>query len=357
MARDYSNLPRVIRKSVKGRAYYYYRATKTEAGQTREKYIRIDADPASPDFLAAVRMIENGTHAATAPRSARYTWQMLCDQFKVSSDFLRNSIKHRSNQDKWMTRILDANGSKDVRKLTRAEVKRAHQRATEKYGTRAADHYLQTTSKLLSFAIQELEWPIASNVATGIKKNGTQSAYEPWPAEMIDALDDAPAEVAIACRLILLTGQRPTAGIVMRFDAFDRSRELMTLHNMKGDRIFDVYCPPETFAYIDSLPRTGAHILPQTATTPRGYHPIEKAFREWRATLDPRFAKFSLHGLRKSAIQGMAEAGYSDAEIQSVTDQSAQTVAMYRKRASRIRLSKNAAQRASREAARRSTDN
>jgi hypothetical protein len=69
---------------------------------------------------------------------------------------------------------------------------------------------------------------------------------------------------------------------------------------------------------------------------------VEKAFRAWRENLDELGAvhddnarHYSLHGLRKRACVELAEAGCSDAQIQSVTGQSPETVAKYRKEANR----------------------
>lgn len=80
----------------------------------------------------------------------------------------------------------------------------------------------------------------------------------------------------------------------------------------------------------------------KSPTQPPGYHAVEEAFRAWRKDLDPNAKPYVLHGLRKLAIVRLAEAGCSDAEIQSVTNQSAEMVAYYRKRADRRRLSKAA---------------
>lgn len=56
----------------------------------------------------------------------------------------------------------------------------------------------------------------------------------------------------------------------------------------------------------------------------------------------PEAGAYTLHGLRKLAIVQLAESGASDAEIQAVTNQSAEMVAFYRKRADRKKLSKAA---------------
>lgn len=59
----------------------------------------------------------------------------------------------------------------------------------------------------------------------------------------------------------------------------------------------------------------------------------------------PRGKEFVLLGLRELTIVRLAEAGCSDAEIQAVTNQSAEMVAYYRKKASRKILSKQAQRR------------
>ncbi|WP_170332552.1 hypothetical protein [Ruegeria arenilitoris] len=83
-------------------------------------------------------------------------------------------------------------------------------------------------------------------------------------------------------------------------------------------------------------------MLAKSLTQPLGYHAVEKAFRAWRKDLGPNAKQSVLHGLRKLAIVRLPEAGCSDAEIQAVTNQRAEMVAYYRKRADRRMLSKAA---------------
>ncbi|WP_097070125.1 site-specific integrase [Rhodobacter maris] len=49
-----------------------------------------------------------------------------------------------------------------------------------------------------------------------------------------------------------------------------------------------------------------------------------------------------MHGLRKLAIVRLAEAGCSDAQIQSITNQTPEMIAYYRSKANRKRRSKAA---------------
>ena len=86
-------------------------------------------------------------------------------------------------------------------------------------------------------------------------------------------------------------------------------------------------------------------MLAKNLTEPLGYDAVEKAFRTWRDGLGEKAAPYSLHGLRKLAIVRLAEAGASDAEIQAVTNQSAEMVAFYRAKANRRALSRAAQER------------
>ena len=169
---------------------------------------------------------------------------------------------------------------------------------------------------------------------------GKSREFEPWPEWMVKALAEAPADVRIAAELMLGTGQRPSAAIAMRHDHF--SGEWMTVPNEKADEYREVYCPPFLRAFVEALPKRGKHLLAKNLAQPKGYDAVERQFRAWRADLRDRAKAFALHGLRKLAIVQLAEAGCTDAEIEAVTNQSAEMVAGYRKRASGRRLSKAA---------------
>nr|WP_225612489.1 tyrosine-type recombinase/integrase [Paracoccus sp. PAR01] len=157
---------------------------------------------------------------------------------------------------------------------------------------------------------------------------------------MVKALNDAPLVVRSAAELILGTGQRPAAAIAMRRDQFNG--EWMTVTDEKGDETYEIFCPVVLRRYLDTLPVGGAHVLARNLTQPMRYDSVEKQFRAWRESLGDRAKPYSMHGLRKLAIVRLAEAECTDAQIQAITNQSPQTVAYYRKRASRKKLSRSA---------------
>ena len=117
----------------------------------------------------------------------------------------------------------------------------------------------------------------------------------------------------------------------------DQLHAAIDAETLIGDRFFDIA--------LSDIAHKAADAWGSCETAPVGYDAIEKAFRQWRATLGEKARPYTLHGLRKLAIVELAEAGCSDAEIQAVTGQSPAMVAFYRKQANRKRLSRKAQER------------
>ena len=333
--------PRIQKKNllwrwVRGKWEPYYRAYWTDDGKPRQKEIKLDwkASPAELDRL--YWLARNGQHEAQAPK-ANYTWRECIVEWRsdltIQGDLAASTKKSYRRA---MDTILEKNGGKDMRDLTRKQMRAALSSLADT--PRKASRYAQTISILWNYAAKELDWPLGPNPASGLAKYKPAREYEPWPDWMVAKLSSAPERVQIAAELIRGTGQRPSAAITMRRDQF--AGEWMTVVDEKSDEMFPVYCPPRLRAFVDSLPKRGAHMLAKNLTEPVGYSSIEHAFRAWRDELGEKAKPFTLHGLRKLAIVELAEAGASDAEIQAITGQSAQMVAFYRKKANRKALSK-----------------
>lgn len=237
-----------------------------------------------------------------------------------------------------MEAILKKNADKAVRDTNRQDVRAIHSSLAET--PRKADHWLQIISLLWNYAKKKLDWKLGDNPASEIGLFGKSREFNPWPDWMVQALQTAPHAVRVAAELMLGTGQRPNAAIGMRHADFE-DEEVSVLDEKTNCR-FSIFCPPRLRDFVASTQKTGAYLLPKNLTQPLGYSAVEKQFRNWRAQLGDNAAEFSLHGLRKSAITQLAEAGCSDAEIQAVTNQSLKTVAEYRRLADRKKLSKSA---------------
>ncbi|TMV14434.1 tyrosine-type recombinase/integrase [Arenibacterium halophilum] len=319
----------------------YHRVSWREGDRQRQKTVKLDwkGDAALLDEL--YWRCQAGNHERQQ-LPAKYTWRELVIAWRTDPRIQgRLADSTKVSYRRTMDAILMKNAAKDVRHTTRQGVRAIHDSLAET--PRKADWYIQTISLLWNYAKNKRDWPLGDNPASGIDLFGKQREFLPWPEWLVNKLDTAPDNVRAAAELIRATGQRPNAAITMRFDHFHG--ETMTVLDEKGGEFIEVFCPPALRQFIADRRRAGAHVLAKNLTAPLGYDAIEKAFRTWRNGLGPKAKPFTLHGLRKLAIVQLAEAGCTDAEIQAVTNQSAEMVAYYRSKASRLRLSKSAQER------------
>jgi hypothetical protein len=327
----------------------YHRLVWTDAtGKRRERAIALDwkgdAERLDDLYWAA----ETGRHPAqkTPPK---HTWGDCIREWRADPKVQKRlSVGTKKSYNREFEKILAKNADKKMSATTRAALRKKHNSMSD--APRAADWMLQAVSILWNYAKHELDWPIGENPAAKMTKYGAQRSFPAWPDWMLSALDDAPDIVRIAGELIRGTGQRPSAAASMKRSAFDG--EWVVVTDEKGDKTFPIYCPQRLRNLVDTLPSNTRHVLPKSETQPLSYSAVEKAFSAWRNTLndlakrhddDPK--RYSLHGLRKRACVELAEAGCSDAEIQSVTGQSLETVAQYRKEANRRAMSRTAQRR------------
>ncbi|MEQ6203536.1 tyrosine-type recombinase/integrase [Sulfitobacter sp. HNIBRBA2951] len=273
---------------------------------------------------------------------SRYTWSECIEAWRSDRQIQNNlAPSTKKSYRPPMESILEKNGAKSLKSISRQELRAAHQSLADT--PKKADRLLQTVSLLWNFAALQLDWPLSEKPAKGIKHFGKQREFEPWPQWVVAALDEAPFRVKVLANLILGTGQRPGAAVAMRRDQF--KGEWMIVRDEKGKQELEVYCPQALRRFVEDMPIEGQHLLSKNLTEPMTYHAIEKDFSAWRLSLGRDAKKFSLHGLRKLSIIRLAEAGASDAEIQAVTGQSAEMVAYYRKKANRRMLSKSGQER------------
>ncbi len=319
----------------------YHRVTWTEGGKRRERAIKLDwqGDPRRLDELFWA--CESGRHERQQ-RPARHTWGDLIPEWRgdprVQSKLAQGTKRSYGPP---MDRILEKNAGKPVASTTRQALRAVH--ASLSGTPRKADRYLQTVSLLWNYAKNELDWPLGENPASGIKHFGAQREYLPWPDWLINKLPEAPDAVQAAAELILGTGQRPNAAISMEHTQF--LGDTMMIWDEKGKEHFEIDCPKELRSFLEARPKRGRHVIAKNLSEPLGYDAIEKQFRAWRNGLGAAAEPYSFHGLRKLAIIRLAEAGWSDAEIQAATNQSVEMVAYYRRKADRVKLTRNARER------------
>lgn len=119
----------------------------------------------------------------------------------------------------------------------------------------------------------------------------------------------------------------------------------MAVVQEKTDVKLWIYCPSRLQAYLSGLKKEGRHILAKNLSQPLGRRAIQKEIEAVRATIGVMVRKRRLvpHGWRYTAARQLAEAGCSDAEIQSVTGhKTLSMVQKYRAQANQKKTSKAA---------------
>ncbi|HDY95470.1 hypothetical protein LCGC14_0510570 [marine sediment metagenome] len=329
----------------------YHRVTWTEnTGKRRERSIRLnwdgDAKKLDEEYWAA----EAGRHVKQYI-PPKHTWAACIKEWRSDSRIqMKLSAGTKKSYNREFEKILEKNGDKPMSATTRSRIRKKHNAMSDT--PRSADWMLQVVSILWNYAKDQLDWKLGDNPAARMEKYGAQREFRTWPDWMLDALDEGPRVVQIACGLIRGTGQRPSAAIRMLKSAFQG--EWVTVVDEKGDSTFEIYCPERLRSLVGTLDPGTRHVLPKSDTQPRSYSSVEKEFRVWRDTLsqlaeshDDDANRYSLHGLRKRACVELAEAGCSDAEIQAITGQGFEMVAKYRKEANRKKMSRTAQMRRS----------
>ena len=335
----------VSRKVIDGHIMYFYRISWMEDGKRRERYERLPSDPDTPEFSTAYWAIRSG-RAPSVARKSTHTWQELITAYRSHRKYKDLAQGTRRKYDPVLDSILEINGTKDARLTTREQIRAMHAKYADT--PRKADHNLQVLSLLFNFAKKTIDWPI-ENPAAGIELYGPQKEHEPWPLSLQNAwtkycIEHNEHRVLTAFYLGTGTGQRPGDLVGMQWDHFDG--EYMQVRQDKTETRLTIYCPTRLRAHLSSLSKEGKFILAKSLAMPLSYSQLEKDFRRVRLAIGEKALPFSMHGWRYVAAVELAEAGCSDAEIQSVTGHKAlEMVQKYRRAAAQKAMSKQAQQR------------
>lgn len=331
------SLPYLEFKKVKGKSYIYFRK-----GKFRQ---RLPDDPDTEEFARIYWALRSGQRNSPS----KTTWDALITSYYGSPAFKSKAKGTQANYRRHCEEIREKNGTKDISHFRRKHavvVRDALQGHWSKANERVA-----VLSILCKHAV-DLEW-IERNPVVDIEKlKGGE--YEAWPDDKLDAFGNycerhALTTARTAFELAVGTGQRLGDCVKMRWEDFDG--EYMSVTQEKtGARIW-VYCPERLRAYLLRLPRKGKHILAKNLSQPIGKRTVQTAIEEVRRALEILRGPNRLvpHGWRYTAARLLAEAGCSDADIQSVTGH--RTLAMvqkYRAQADQRKRSKRAQERRNR---------
>jgi integrase len=192
----------------------------------------------------------------------------------------------------------------------------------------AANNLLRALSSMMTWSAPR-GW-IASNPCLGVKKLKAGSPYEPWSWEAICLLEEkARADLWQAAALALYSGQRQGDVLKMRWD--DIRDGLIAVEQEKTGKKLWIPMHKALKRMLKTVKKRGEFILTNTrgeawTTGFKAAWQNEMAREEFAPVRKQRYV---FHGLRKSSVVMLLEAGCTDAEVAAITGQTREMVEHY----------------------------
>lgn len=338
---------------VQGRPYYYYhpgRGTKAEG-----KRIRLPDDPRLPEFWDAYR----NAAGTPEPRDHPKSFKSLVKSYRSSPEFAELAAATRRGYERHLDIIENKWGDLQVAGLQPVHVLKLRDKYRSTPAT--ANALIRTLSALISWSVPR-DYR-TDNPCQHVRKLAIGEGWEPWPWEMIELLEQhGPAWMWEAAAIALFTGQRQ-ADVLAMTRAKVRNGMIEVRQEKTGrelvipahHKLLAVLASIEQRRKADNKQRT-VQILSNT----RGLPWTQDGFRaSWNGALEAPKQRFGLlpnphplwpirkaglvfHGLRKSAVVTLLEAGCTDAEVAAITGQSRQMIEHYSRQVNQKKLAASA---------------
>lgn len=317
-------LPMYVYRSVaRGREYWYFQRGKGTERQGPRIALPHVADPEFwPAYYRAAGKVE--------PRKEAGTFAALIDGYKESPEWRQLSDASRRDYARHLADIARMWGDLMVRDLEASDVLELRDKRSERPGS--ANYLVRVLSTVISWGIPR--GYRRDNPCAHVRKLKLGEGSRPWPWPAIERVRaEAPPELWQAAALALYTGQRQRDVLAMTWTDV-KDGVVSVLQSKTGIRL-TIPIHRDLAAVLAGIDRRAVQVL----TSSRGQTWTQDGFRaSWSAATKRLGLDLVFHGLRKSAVVMLLEAGCTDAEVSAITGQSRQMVAHYAKQVNQSRL-------------------
>lgn len=317
----------VMIKNRLGRPYYYLQRHRGTA--RAEKRQRLPDDPRSDEFWRAYARL---TGASPEPAPTR-SFAALIDEWQDSAEWRQMAPKTRVEWARYCRHIRAAWGSLEVAGVEPYHVLRLRDTMADRPA--AANNLLRCLSVMLAWSVPR-RWR-ADNPCREIKLLRTGDGYAPWTWDAIEAsrgdLLARRPDLWWAAGVSLYTGQRQGDALAMRWD--DIANGMLAVRQQKTAKRLAIPLHRDLQALLETIPRRAPTIL----TSSEGRPWTRDGFRSaWGKHRPAAAAGLVFHGLRKSAVVFLLEAGCTDAEVAAITGQTREMVEHYARQVNQHKL-------------------
>lgn len=326
----------VFRVRARGRTYWYYQPGRGTA-QAGER-IRIRGEhERDPEFLR--HLAELSGRAEPAPEVRRGSFAALIKAYTAGPDYAALKPRTRIEYDRHLATIDGLWGDMPVRGLR----PRAILAMRDSYADTPtkANHILEVLSALIGWGIPR-DYADA-NPCRDIPKFRKGAGYAAWRWDQIELFRrEAAPHLWHAAALALYTGQRIGDVLGMKWSDI-RAGEVHVVQDKTGKAVW-VPIHKELAEVLETIERRSIYILTTGDGQPwaGGFHSSWKKQMRKKALADMLAARLVPHGLRKSAVVMMLEAGCTVPQVAAITGQSHQMVEHYAAMVSQRTLAREA---------------
>jgi len=328
--------PHVHAVKARGKLYYYFQPFRGTARE--EARVKLPGAPFDPkgmpdgEWWRAYRELSG--EAKDGPK--RGTFAALILAYKASPEWNDLSPKSRSERTRNLKVIEEAWGDLMVSGLEARHVLELRDRHAATPA--AANNIVRSLSSMMSWSIPR-GWR-THNPCTRVKKLKIGEGYAPWNWQEIELFrSQARADLWWAAGLALYTGQRLGDVLGMLWSDFQGGLIGVT-QNKTGKKLW-IPMHAHLRAVLEDIPRSSVNILTSSRGSPWTADGFKSSWAEEmkREVMRPlRDNNRVFHGLRKSAVVFLLEAGCTDAEVSAITGQSRQMVEHYAKQVNQKKL-------------------
>jgi integrase len=334
--------PHVHAVKARGKDYYYFqrfRGTDREGERVKLPGVPFDGNglPES-EWWAAYRRLSGEPETKLKPGS----FSALIAAYKEGPEWAALAPQTRTDWARYLLWIENAWGGLSVAALEPKHVLKLRDKYADKPAS--ANNLLCCLSALMSWSVPR-GWR-DTNPCMHVKKLKKGEGYSPWDVSDIDHFRaHARPDLWQAAALALYTGQRMGDVLKMRWDDIEDGLIAVTQTKTKTKKKLWVPMHAQLRPMLDEMTRAATTILTSSKGTPW----TVMGFRaSWGTQLNGENMQILrekarvFHGLRKSAVVFLLEAGCTDAEVAAVTGQSRQMVEHYSRQVNQRKLAARA---------------
>ena len=326
--------PHVHRVKARNKFYYYYspgRSTKNAA-----KRQRIPGCPSDPEWWETYTNLANLPSPKINTNSFDYliaSWQASLEWSKLKprtqEEFARSC---RTISEAWGN--LEVGGPEPKHVL---DLRDAYRDTPAK-----ANNLVRVLSAMIGWSIPRGYRSDNPCVGTGIKPLSLGEGYEPWPWEVIErARTELRPDLWVVAAVALYTGQRQSDVLSMRRNALRDG--MISVVQQKTGKALQIPIHTDLWPVLKSIDHHAITICANTKGQPWTVSGFKCSWRNNK----PEFLKEAglvFHGLRKTAVCTLLEAGCTDAQVSAITGHSREMLVHYGKRVDQEKLARSAMQ-------------